>query len=305
MVGVYNIKIDKNMVFKYINSQNEVGNKLTKRFKNKQHYAKFINIIQTSYKYNIIGQYIVKGFIINNANYKSPLVRGPTLNNLNLIYQLSTIEKILIIYTIGELISCLIKFKNTYKYLSGDWMPHNIVWDVDNHTLINVDLEGFYTYSPFGLQLSWKGHECDIKYIKKRLFLIMRKIWYNIYNNTVITTNKYMKVISVLNIPSCYQLWFPFNIYDMDLNNNYNKRLTEISKNVNVITADIITDCISFKTFAYIKFSNNIPYMISSATYKNDDNYYFKFISGISHIEISAKQKPSRNIIINCISDLI
>ena len=294
MVGVYNIIVRNNTVFKYLNKETEVGSKLSNKLKNQRENMIFKAIIENSYKYDIIGPHIVKGYIIGNKfNYKSPLIKGPRLDNLPQLFKLSYIHQIFVLYAIGELLTSLTEFKIANRYISGDWMPHNIIWNVSTYKLVNVDLEGFYTYSPNGLDLSWEGNECNILHIKRRLSKIMRLLCLNIYNNICINTRTNVKYITTLNIPYCYQLWFPFSILDLTTFDNDKLYMSKIKNKLNIINISNNEKKVCFHNYVYLKFYNNIPY-ITTKEYCNDIKFYFKFVSNIN---ISKKQKPIRNII--------
>ena len=101
------------------------------------------------------------------------------------------------------------------------------------------------------------------------------------------------KYITTLNIPNCYQLWFPFSILNLTKLDNDKVYMSKIKKKINIIDTENNKKGVCFHNYVYLNFYNNIPY-ITTTEYCNNNNFYFKFVSDIN---ISKKQKPIRNII--------
>lgn len=168
MTGVYTITTSQSgghiIVGKRINLNNEVGQTLYKRLRKRKHLQTFNKCITHSCKHPIIGKHAVPGRLTKGrGNYCSPLVQGPTLGNKQRIQQLDHHNCVALIVACEELIHSLRQFKDQNGYLIGDWTPHNLVWNQDNGNLVNIDLEGFYTYSPWGPDLSWESDESNLQ----------------------------------------------------------------------------------------------------------------------------------------------
>lgn len=148
MTGVYKINLIRNgnliFVQKRININNEVGQALTERLKRKKHRLFFKKCITETSKNALLGKHAVHGQLINGrGNYMSPLVKGPTLGNIERIETLDCHSCVALISACETLIGVLRRFHRQNGYLLGDWTLHNLVWNVDSGELVNIDLEGF------------------------------------------------------------------------------------------------------------------------------------------------------------------
>ena len=89
--------------------------------------------------------------------YKSGSYTCEYIQGYNLFLLLKIIEsnkskidsrlKLKITGSINELIISLKKYKKEYGYITGDWSLHDLVYSTKENRIINVDLEGFYTYN--------------------------------------------------------------------------------------------------------------------------------------------------------------
>lgn len=169
MVGVYSIVIKNNVVFKTLNknNSNEVAQKLLKLLKHKKKLKIYQRIIENAYLRPIIGIHIVNGKIISGVNYISPYINGLLLSDKESLINLHVQQKLNLIDSIKILINNIKSISINREYIDGDWTLHNLIWDYNK--IINIDLEGFFTYSKNGPQLSWENYENKVSSIILRL----------------------------------------------------------------------------------------------------------------------------------------
>ena len=92
-------------------------------------------------------EHIVKGFDIEaDGSYKSVYVHGYRLDLLS-ERAVPPSQKSKIIFEINSLAKKLIQANNAGD-LFGDWALHNLIFCLELERIVNVDLEGFVTYSP-------------------------------------------------------------------------------------------------------------------------------------------------------------
>jgi len=92
-------------------------------------------------------EHIVKGFDIEaDGSYKSAFLHGYRLDQLGERI-IAPGQKSKIIIQINLLIKKLIQ-ANDAGDLTGDWALHNLIFCLELERIVNVDLEGFVTYSP-------------------------------------------------------------------------------------------------------------------------------------------------------------
>ena len=220
MVGVYYITIQNNTVYKHLKTDNEVGDKLSRRLKKKHQVVNFKYLIETLYLDKSLGDHIVQGTCLNKkGDYKSPLIKGPRLSNFDQIKELPTNMLIAVVISSGILVKAITNYYRQKGYLIGDWTLHNIIFNIKTGYLVNIDLEGFYTYSPIGLNLSWNSGENNYVAIKKRLKTLQIRIIKLIVNTYKQKQNQIQnkeklstQIITLLDVPGMYQLSMPFAI---------------------------------------------------------------------------------------------
>lgn len=312
MVGVYKIIINKseNKVYKYLSTETEVGKKLTRRLKNKQSFMYFKQLVEHFSKHPIIGNHIVEGKCQKKpGDYCSPIIKGPLLSNLYNLQILIKLDPKLIfsvIISIGILISNLKKFKNDKGYLLGDWTLHNLIFCIKRGCLVNIDLEGLYSYSPIGLSLSWDSGESKLGIIKKRLKSLQTGLIKYIVDKT---KSSRLSFITIFNIPSNYQLIVPQlveipyhhllkYVKYLDLTSNKDKSL-------------IVNEKIGKDLLVFINFNNNNPYILITQKiaklnfYKNSNLIHYFTINDNFNKIINHKYRlirltsPTRSKIIN------
>jgi hypothetical protein len=62
-------------------------------------------------------------------------------------------------------------YNNKHGSLIGDWALHNIIYDLESKKLLNIDLEGFYTYPKVH-----NNGNCDFKMTLERILAIISSV---------------------------------------------------------------------------------------------------------------------------------
>jgi len=221
MVGVYQIKSHGNYIYKYLKRDNEVGEKLLKRLKNPKQLDIFKYLIENLYRNSLFGKHVVKGHCLTNrGDYMSPLIIGPCLADNQRLASLPNNTLVEILVAIGILTKSLTSYYFKKGYIIGDWTLHNIIFNLKTGQLLNIDLEGFYTYSPVGLDLSWNSGENKYSTIKKKLTRLQKRLITIIYqksrdrnlNSQNSQNSQTSNLLTLVNIPDTYQLTLPFLI---------------------------------------------------------------------------------------------
>ena len=184
MTGVYEIKVKGELVLKYLRKTEDVAREIHNALKNPRHWVLFNKIIKFSYRKPLIGKHICRGYLLDmkgynprsRGDYCSPLIHGTLLSEID-IYKLSMNEKIFLLFSIQELLTNLYLYKNKEQLLCGDWTFHNIIWEQKSGILINIDLEGFYTYSEIGPKLPWIKKENRLNFITKNFKQLQRQLF--------------------------------------------------------------------------------------------------------------------------------
>jgi hypothetical protein len=94
----------------------------------------------------VFGKYTIQGFDVEkDGSYKCRYIDGYRLDKIQegIIIIEDEEMKSKIISQISELKNVLTK---NFKNIIGDWDLHNLVYSIEEDTIYNIDLEGFYTY---------------------------------------------------------------------------------------------------------------------------------------------------------------
>lgn len=177
MPGVFDIKIVENIVYKNLSPSHITAKQLKNDLSNETENVKYKNIIQNSCNLPIIGKYISSALNVHNdGSYEMKYIIGinlmDILNNNHSLCKTAgwdskevTVNNDVAIKLYNELI-CLEHDLNIYskKYtLTGDWFLHNLVYDIEKNEILNIDLEGFYTYKQ-------PSPMCDLQFYVKNQF---------------------------------------------------------------------------------------------------------------------------------------
>lgn len=179
MPGVYRLEIHSGEIWKRLRPDHEVSQALLRSFKHRRARNRYRHIIETSHRLPHIGKHIVKGKLFPSkpfGAYRSPFLSGPTLQEASHLETSSLCERVRCIIALSSISTALRAFVHTQGYLIGDWTLHNMIWHEGTDTIYNIDLEGFYTYGPRGLALSWEGKEANLARILCQLTQIQRRL---------------------------------------------------------------------------------------------------------------------------------
>lgn len=177
MPGLFTINYTNNLVEKTINLNNGDARKLFYDIKHLNKLEIYKKCLFDSCNFPIIGKYIEKAITADdNGNYSMNYISGPNLmdilpknhqlcKNANWTSKELKLEKNIcknILINLIQLEIDLNKYGKT-NILSGDWFLHNLIYNYEKNMIINIDLEGFYSY---------RGNSpmCDLKkYIPTQL----------------------------------------------------------------------------------------------------------------------------------------
>lgn len=294
MVGVYQIKPHGNYIYKYLKTDNEVGEKLLKRLKKTKQLEIFKYLIENLYLNTLIGNHVVKGTCLaNRGDYMSPLIIGPRLSDKHRLMSLSNNTLVELIIAIGILTQSLTQYYVDKGYIIGDWTLHNIIFNLKTGQLVNIDLEGFYTYSPLGLDLSWNSGENKYTTIKRTLTRLQKRLVTRLYQRLKEKPpSTSTKEITLVNIPNAYQLSFPLlvtskypqirkysnpiTLLDLDDNNNNNNNTFKVYIN---LTSDKPSQLVISNSDKYQNNQNDRSRRYLVGAFTGRRSYQFKFSS--------------------------
>lgn len=291
MPGVYHIRIHSGKIWKQLMRDTEVGETLAKSLKKRRHRDRFTRLIETSHQLPHIGPHIVSGTVTSSrGDYCSPYIKGLTLADMDSLLHLSLRNRFHLTVSITELSLALAKFHKTHSYMMGDWAMHNIVYDSEKHNLKNVDLEGFYTYGPWGLPLSWKGDEANTPRIRQQL----RKVQRQVVQSMKAHFRSSGSLITTITCLSRYPMWIPFSLTSSrHPHTSYTIQSTDHS------LGDLDT------YWVYLYWYNNLPVMrVSQArhvptSYITLFQFYSKETTTPPHAYLRQLNNPKRSILVD------
>ena len=296
MVGVYKIKVKDDRVYKYLQTTSEVGEKLARRLKKKKQLTIFKRLVETLHLDKTIGNYVVKGTCLSNrGDYYSPYISGICLVNMGEIKRLDTGQIISILLNGSLLLKALNAYQQLKGYLIGDWTLHNIIFNVKTGYLVNIDLEGFYTYSPFGLQLSWNNGEANYNSIKKRIRGLQKKLVRLLYTRYRSPNPQHViscDLLTTVQLPGAYQLVYPDKI------TSYYPHLAEYLNYLNLTHDPEKTE----KYLVMLRLGVDNPYTLIIPTMDQDKYPLINFIPFFSYqynLPIIYKVNPLRSKLLN------
>ncbi|UTR10570.1 hypothetical protein MM300_22345 [Evansella sp. LMS18] len=172
------ITLDEKKVYKVIRKDNIYSYNFYRKIKQKDNFIAYSKKLESMNKLEYLGGNIsAVSAIHRNGNYEAPYINNDNLQivKLKLLadeYILDSIEISAILYAIEEIVTNLERYYKKFNYIPGDWMLHNMVYDIKSRKIINIDLEGFYTY---------RNHEIgnNLERIKndfEELFYLLRNI---------------------------------------------------------------------------------------------------------------------------------
>lgn len=132
--------------------------KLRKKNKFKDYYKTLVSLKHLPY----LNKYILEPKDISrNGGYKCDYIEGFNLKYIKnqILYGNSHYQEeisSIIICKINGLLECMKMHFDRFGYIPGDWPLHNLIYDINKEKIVNVDLEGFYTYKKNNLQNNLK-----------------------------------------------------------------------------------------------------------------------------------------------------
>jgi|SaaInlV_150m_DNA_5_1039734.scaffolds.fasta_scaffold04140_4 hypothetical protein len=177
MPGVFNIKVQDNTVFKKLDSSNPVSIEIRTLLSNKDELSRYKNTLSKSYQLPIIGKYISNILLVDDdGSYEMKFIDG--INLMDILSKnnplcvtagwdskeivLTKSEAVKIYSNVVSLERDLHLYSKKYC-LIGDWFLHNLIYDINENKIVNIDLEGFYTYK-------YPSPMCDLQFYVKRQF---------------------------------------------------------------------------------------------------------------------------------------
>lgn len=142
--GIFNITIKDGIIVKELKNLKEIKNKniYNSIMKNSN---LFTNVIMNIHNDTLIGNFVEPALNVNGSSYSMKYISNSIcLNNIEEIKKLSIEIKEDIKKQIITIFSIL---KNNYPNIKGDWLPSNLIYDKDRNKLLNIDLEGFFSYN--------------------------------------------------------------------------------------------------------------------------------------------------------------
>lgn len=142
--GIFNITIKDRIITKELKNIKDINSKNVYNNIIKSPIL-FANVIMNIHNDKLIGSFVEPALNISGTTYSMKYISNSIcLNNIEEIKKLSIeikedIKKqIIIIFNI---------LKNNYPNIKGDWLPSNLIYDKDRKKVLNIDLEGFFSYN--------------------------------------------------------------------------------------------------------------------------------------------------------------
>lgn len=149
--GVYKIFLSNEnpvKVIKIPKKDNIFSLRFTNRIRNQKDFNLFREKLQELSKLDFINRHIVDVHeVFRNGGYSSSYINGLNLAVLMNHECEKPCDVVDIVYAIDELLESIRKHVELHGKFCGDWMPQNLIYDIDNKRIINVDLEGFFLYT--------------------------------------------------------------------------------------------------------------------------------------------------------------
>jgi len=146
--GRFKVYLHNNIVYKKIIQ--ETDNKIAKTFREaiKLKFTNYKKIMEIAHKYE--WNHTIPAFDIeSNGNYKSVYIAGPRLDKVG-SYLNKIKNKNYAIKMASQIKKAVMKLKKSINLhsdkITGDWALHNLIYSVKYDKVINVDIEGFFSY---------------------------------------------------------------------------------------------------------------------------------------------------------------
>lgn len=150
----FRIFIKRRDVFKVLSLRRLFGIHLFKCLVDNDEFNTYKRILESLESLEFLGKHISKlRKVYRTGSYSGSYHAGYNLYMLNIkeIYpnkDLLTDQRIIadIKVAVVELIGALEKYQCKYQTITGDWNLQNLIYDIELKRIVNVDLEGFYSY---------------------------------------------------------------------------------------------------------------------------------------------------------------
>lgn len=153
------ISEDESVIYKKNNQSSKRLNDIFRDNSNRDFFLRIMNGIGLPVP---LRPHIVNGFELeDDGSYKSPFLHGYRLDLID-SYELSDEEFKTIIAESERLLDNL-HLASANDELTGDWALHNLIFSLSSKRIMNVDLEGFFTYNPLPV---WADIEIITRWIR-------------------------------------------------------------------------------------------------------------------------------------------
>ena len=175
--GIFDIFTKKNngkiIVLKKIKIKGDsfYADRFIERIKDYKEYKNYYNTLMSLNKLPLLNKHTCKvKSIKRNGSYISPFIEGYNLKILSDRIKENKVilekkENLKILYAMKEMIDSLENYQKKFGKVPGDWLLHNLIYSIKKEKIINIDLEGFYTYR--GNKIKFDGKK--FKELKKEL----------------------------------------------------------------------------------------------------------------------------------------
>lgn len=138
-------------IIKIPRGDNQFSHGLLQALSDHEEFEKYKRIIEDVQLDPSIGKHCAKSFRIRrDGGYVSEYIAGYNLAHLrNVLFDENAFDAALrpgLADAINALVVDLNEYRRINGRLTGDWALHNLIFSTDRSIIINVDLEGFYTY---------------------------------------------------------------------------------------------------------------------------------------------------------------
>ncbi|MRH42708.1 hypothetical protein GH741_08410 [Aquibacillus halophilus] len=174
--GIFKVFVDKksNLVIKVNRRDSSSSSKFYKKIKGTKEFDIYKKTLMSAVNKEFLKPHICSVTeVFRDGGYKSPFVQGKNIQVMLIEFQeghlmISKEESEKLLTAIDNLYLNLKQYYQAHENLPGDWMLHNLVYDNVSNKIINVDIEGFYTFKGFLPDRINKQYLNNLKYLIKK-----------------------------------------------------------------------------------------------------------------------------------------
>ncbi|TMW70538.1 hypothetical protein [Alteribacter natronophilus] len=149
--GIFKIFIssDRKTIVKVIRKDNIFSYNMAKRISSADQYFEYSNLLKEMSKEAGLGMHVATvNKVWKSGSYTSPFLEGENLAVVMIQEERGRYHQdpIILINAIERFLINIKKVSSTHVSFGGDWMLHNLVFSKERNEIINIDVEGFYTY---------------------------------------------------------------------------------------------------------------------------------------------------------------